>query len=91
MVADILHTKGVRLPIQAVHATTGKFSRTEPVAAAYAEGKVFHGGRFDLLEDQMCSAGFDRSSKSPDRLDAMVWSLTGLIWRRQAESHDFKF
>lgn len=88
LVADILHTKGVRLPIQAVHARQAKISRAEPVAAAYAEGKVLHGGRFDRLEDQMCTASPGRGA-SPDRLDALVWALTGLIWRRQTKTRSF--
>ena len=69
------------VPIRRVHATRGKWVRAEPVAALYAEGRVSHVGRFDLLEDQLCALGTDglARGKSPDRLDALVWALTDLM------------
>jgi phage terminase large subunit-like protein len=35
------------------------------------------------LEDEMCAAITE--SKSPDRLDALVWAVTDLMLRKQAE------
>jgi len=71
----------------AVHASRGKVTRAEPVAALYERGRVRHLGVFPQLEDQMCaftpeahatsksrSAGY-----SPDRVDALVWALTDLL------------
>ena len=92
LVEDVLRTKGVRWPIQAVRAKQGKAARAEPVAAAYAERLIRHGGRFDQLEDQMCN--FIPGSKgrnSPDRLDAMVWAVTSLMrgGRRTARTINF--
>lgn len=84
LVTDVLRTRGIRLPIQTVRASQGKSVRAEPVAAAYAEGQVFHAGRFDVLEDQMCACvPGEKPSSSPDRLDAMVWALTALMSPRQ--------
>lgn len=66
-----------------VHASQGKFTRAEPAAAIYEQGRVSHVGRFDDLEDQMCAftSDFDRKSQgySPDRVDALVWAMTELF------------
>ena len=49
-----------------------------PAAALYEAGRVHHCGVFPELEDQMCS--YDgTSSKSPDRMDALVWALSHLF------------
>ncbi len=89
LVTDVLRSQGIRLPIQTVRARHGKALRAEPVAAAYAEGKVFHAGRFDALEDQMCACvPGEKPGTSPDRLDAMVWALTALMNYRQHRVQD---
>ena len=61
-----------------VRATRGKIVRAEPVAALYEKGKVHHVGIFPELEEEM--TGFDPlvSTKSPDRMDALVWAVTEL-------------
>jgi phage terminase large subunit-like protein len=61
-----------------VHASRGKWTRAEPVAALYERGRVSHVGSLARLEDQMCDfvAG---QGKSPDRVDALVWALTELM------------
>lgn len=65
-----------RAKVKGVHASRGKRTRAEPVSMMYEQGRVHHAGIFDQLEDQMCLwvPGMD----SPDRMDAMVWSLTEL-------------
>ncbi|MEO1460523.1 MAG: formate--tetrahydrofolate ligase, partial [Pseudomonadota bacterium] len=69
---------GHSVPVREVRATRGKTLRAEPVAALYEQGRVHHVGAFPDLERQMCR--FDGTgSKSPDRLDALVWALTELI------------
>lgn len=67
---------------KAVHASRGKITRAEPVAALFETGRTHLVGTFPMLEDQLCtySAG---SSESPDRLDAMVWALTELALTSQ--------
>ncbi len=62
-----------------VWASRGKYTRAEPVAALYEQGKVHHCGMFPLLEDQMTSWEPLTGMKLPDRLDAMVWALTELM------------
>jgi phage terminase large subunit-like protein len=54
------------------------------VAALYEQGRVRHAGVFPELEDEMCSA-IGEGMKSPDRMDALVWAVSDLLLRRQAE------
>ena len=63
---------------RAVRASRGKFTRAEPVAALYEQGKVHHAGTFQKLEDEMCSYNPATALKSPDRMDALVWAITEL-------------
>lgn len=65
------------IPTRKVHASRGKLTRAEPISMLYEQGRVHHVGTFPLLEDQMCSyvAG---AGDSPDRMDALVWSITEL-------------
>jgi predicted phage terminase large subunit-like protein len=76
MVASVLRAIDASLPIREVYATRGKYTRAEPIAAMYEQGKVRHVGAFPKLEDQMCT--WLPGENSPDRLDAMVWALTDL-------------
>jgi phage terminase large subunit-like protein len=87
MVEATLRVIDPNLPVAAVHASRGKASRAEPVAALYEQGKVHHLGAFPQLEDQMCNisrAGYGRVDapglrSSPDRADALVWALSDLL------------
>jgi predicted phage terminase large subunit-like protein len=85
MVETVLRAQRANVPYRAVHATRGKVTRAEPVAALYEQNKVYHAGEFSDLESQMCSftTGFDRKAQgySPDRVDALVWALTDLFPR----------
>ena len=63
-----------------IHASRGKHTRAEPVAARYEQGKVHHVGRFDRLEDQMVNF-LPGSNDADDRLDALVWAITQLDTR----------
>jgi len=77
MVSQTLQTVRDTLPIRLVHASRGKLTRAEPVAALYEQGRVHHVGLFSRLEDQMVS--YDGSGDSPDRMDALVWAMTDLL------------
>lgn len=80
-----------------VRASRGKFTRAEPTAALYEQGRVHHVGRLDKLEDQMVefTPDFDRKVQgySPDRVDALVWAYTELfpsiVHRVEDESEDW--
>jgi predicted phage terminase large subunit-like protein len=80
MVAHVLGTVEAGLPLRIVHATRGKLTRAEPIAALYEQGRVSHVGGLPQLEDQLCT--WMPGSASPDRLDALVWALTELMLGR---------
>ena len=78
MVLHTLRTVDANAPVKMVHASRGKRTRAEPVAALYEQGRIHHLGFHGLLEDQLCSWVPDHSD-SPDRLDALVWAITELM------------
>lgn len=79
MIEHTLRTIRRQLPYKKLHASRGKRTRAEPIAALYQEGKVFHERPFPALEDQMCNWEARSGDDSPDRLDALVWALTELM------------
>jgi phage terminase large subunit-like protein len=74
-----VHPAGRDVPFQLVWASRGKQTRAEPVANLYEQGKIHHCGRFDDLENQLCSWIPDGKRKSPDRLDANVWGFSEIM------------
>lgn len=79
MVIHTIRTIDEKVPIKGVRASKGKQARAEPIAALYEQGKVHHVGYFAALEDQMTNWEPNSGDESPDRLDALVWSLTELM------------
>lgn len=77
MVKHVISTIDARVNFKGVRASRGKYTRAEPVAALYEQGKVHHVGAFTNLEDQLCT--WVPGEASPDRLDALVWLLTELM------------
>lgn len=77
MVEHTLRTVDARIPYTKLHASRGKQTRAEPIAALYEQGRVHHVGTFPQLEDQM--TGWVPGLASPDRMDALVWALTELL------------
>ena len=80
LVEATIRTLNHAAPITRVHASRGKAARAEPVAALYEQGKVHHVGQFGTLEDQLCSWEPTSSHRSPDRLDALVWALSSIMF-----------
>ena len=78
LVEAVVRSVDPNIPYTAVHATRGKAVRAEPIAALYEQGRVHHVGAFPQLEDQMCDWDPLTSTKSPDRMDALVWAMTEL-------------
>lgn len=66
------------VPVKMVRAARDKFARAEPVAAFYEKNMVHHVGIFPELEREMCSFKADDHTSSPDRMDALVWSISFL-------------
>lgn len=88
LVESNIRTVDSRVSYSAVWASRGKYTRAEPVASLYEQGKVHHVGMFPLLEDQQCQWEPLTGQKSPDRLDALVWALTELMLPDQPTAQD---
>ena len=70
------------IPYKGVRASDGKEARAQPVSMLYEQGRVFHAHPMNDLEDQLCS-WVPGEGESPDRLDALVWTLKELALQRQ--------
>jgi phage terminase large subunit-like protein len=79
MCTAVMRHAAPNLPITSVRASHGKYARAEPIAALYEQGKVSHVGDLSALEDQMTDYVPGQGSRSPDRLDALVWALHHLM------------
>lgn len=77
MVELVIKQVDENVPVILVHASRGKATRAEPVAAAYEQGRVHHVGTFGILESEMCL--WVPGDKSPNRMDALVWAITDLM------------
>ena len=79
LVEMVIRTVDANVSYSAVHASHGKYTRAEPVAALYEQGKIHHVGYHPELEDQQCDYDPNVTKKSPDRMDALVWCFTNLM------------
>ena len=78
LVLHLLSSVRPNIPVKKVTASRGKAVRAEPISALYEQSRVHHVGYFSELEEQMCEWEPGISTKSPDRMDALVWALTEL-------------
>jgi phage terminase large subunit-like protein len=78
LVVHLLQQVKNTIPVKKVTASRGKAVRAEPIAALSEQGKLHMVGYFLELEDELCEYEPGVSSKSPDRMDAMVWAVTEL-------------
>lgn len=79
MVSEVIRSVARNANIKLVQAKKSKMVRAEPIAGIYQQQKVSHVGCFSKLEDEMCSFNGNPKMKSPDRLDALVYSLMELM------------
>ncbi|MET0182519.1 MAG: terminase family protein [Caulobacterales bacterium] len=79
LVRTMLRMAAPDIFVRLVHARLDKRARAAPVAALYAQRKVFHAAEFAALEDEMCFFGSSDFRGSPDRLDALVWAVSVLM------------
>ncbi len=84
MVERIIRSIDPHVSYRAVRATRGKVTRAEPIAALYEQGHVYHIKPLKELETQLCEYIPGITSKSPDRLDALVWALTDLFLEKES-------
>lgn len=78
MVESTLRVVDAGVSYRKLHASRGKQTRAEPIAALYEQGKIHHVGAFAELEDEL-TQWTPESGDSPDRLDALVWAMTDLM------------
>lgn len=76
MISTIICGIDKTIKVSLVHASRGKTTRAEPVAAKYEAGYIYHVGDYAKLEDEMCL--WEPGQKSPNRMDALVWAATEL-------------
>jgi len=79
LIETIIRTIDKSVPYRGVHATRDKLTRAEPVSALYEhsdvrENMAHHVGEFPELELEMTSWEAQKGEKSPNRIDALVWS-----------------
>ena len=87
MVSEVISGVDPGVPVKKVRASRSKFSRAEPVAMLYDQGRVRHAALMPDLEDEMTDFGPSGLStgRSPDRLDALVWAITELLLGSRGE------
>jgi PBSX family phage terminase large subunit len=83
MVETVIRQLDKSTRVKLVTATKGKAVRAEPVYSLYEQGRVWHVGNFPQLENQMVTFNPDVNKDSPDRVDALVWSITELTERQR--------
>lgn len=81
MVALTIATVDPKIRVKLVHASRGKQTRAEPVAALYEPKpdlpiRGHHVGTYPALEDEMVL--WVPGDSSPNRMDALVWGFTEL-------------
>lgn len=79
LVESVLRTIDLNIPYTPVHASRGKRTRAEPIAALYEQGRVHHVGMFAKLEDEMTNWDPSVDTESPNRMDALVWAISALL------------
>ena len=79
MVTQVIKQVDKSVNVKLVHASRGKQTRAEPMAAIAEKGHDHHVGSFPALEDELCL--WVPGDPSPNRLDAKVWMMTELAQR----------
>lgn len=64
--------------IKVTTASRSKELRAEPIVGLYEQGRILHVGKQVDLEEEMLT-WIPQKSKSPNRVDAMVWGFTDLF------------
>lgn len=77
MVEAVIHEVDPNVSVTLVHATKGKRTRAEPVAALAEQGRLHNVGALPELENEQTS--WVPGDPSPSRMDAMVWAITNLM------------
>jgi phage terminase large subunit-like protein len=81
-----VHPSGASIAFKKLWASRGKVTRAEPVVSLYEQGRIHHVGPREVyanLESQMTT--WVPSQRSPDRMDALVWTLYELLIEEGSE------
>ena len=87
MVSQVIAQVDAGVPVKLVHASRGKATRAEPIAAIYEKGLAHHVGEHPYLENEMVL--WTPGDPSPNRMDAHVWSATELMLGGETAYGDF--
>jgi len=79
LVRNAINTIDPNVKVLEVHSKYGKALRAEPVTLAYEQNRVHHINYLPELESQMTTWIPGETSRSPDRVDALVHALTALL------------
>ena len=80
MVRSTIHNVDPNVTVTKIRASASKYDRAEPISVLYAKGWVHHAGFFGELETQLTTwVPAETKNKSPDRLDALVHLVNGLL------------
>lgn len=79
LVRNAINSIDPTIKVFEVHSKHGKALRAEPIVLAYEQDRIHHVGYIAELEDQMTSWIPGETSKSPDRVDALVHAMTALL------------
>ncbi len=77
MIEAVIRQIDMDVRVKLVHASRGKQTRAEPIAALYEQGRGHHVGSFPALEDEMVL--WVPGDISPNHMDALVWAGTELM------------
>ena len=90
MVESTMRNVGIEGRVLETVSSRGKELRAEPIVGLYEQGRVHHSAAervLDDLESQMTEwVPGDRTSVSPDRVDALVFCITELVKNRKPAS-----
>lgn len=82
LIESNLRGANYNISYRGVRAYKGKYLRAEPIASLYEQKRVKHIKIFIELEEEM-KTFVPGVSKSPDRLDALVYAITELSTKKQ--------
>jgi len=84
MVEHTIRTVRTNAPIKTIHASRGKQTRAEPVAALYEQCRVHHVGEHKELEDELIVFPV-ATDVHDDLVDALVYAITELTEKQGAQ------
>lgn len=79
LIETIIRNIDKSISYRKVWASRSKQTRAEPIASLYEQNKVKHFGNLADLETEMTTWDAMEGSKSPNRIDSLVWGLTELM------------